>query len=49
MVADTTITLPQLLHEKLKMIADHRSCSMNVLVSTALAHWLAEKGAVRLE
>ena len=28
--------------------ADERDSSMNILVNTALAHWLAKKGALRL-
>lgn len=49
MVRDTTISIPRLLHKKLKKIADDRDSSMNILVNTALAHWLAKKGALRLE
>ena len=48
MVRDTTITMPRVLHKKLKRIADERDSSMNILVNTALAHWLAKKGALRL-
>src|SRR5262249_13115250 len=48
MVRDTTITMPRLLHKKLKKSADERDISMNILVNTALAHWLAKKGALRL-
>jgi hypothetical protein len=48
MVRDTTITMPRALHKKLKKIADDRDSSMNILVNTALAHWLAKKGALRL-
>ena len=48
MVRDTTITMPRVLHKKLKKIADDRDSSMNILVNTALAHWLARKGALRL-
>jgi hypothetical protein len=49
MVRDTTISMPRLLHKKLKKIADERDSSMNILVNTGLAHWLAKKGALRLE
>ena len=35
MVRDTTITMPRLLHKRLKMIADDRDSSMNILVNTA--------------
>jgi hypothetical protein len=48
MVRDTTITMPRVLHKKVKKIADDRTSSMNILVNTALAHWLARKGALRL-
>src|ERR1017187_5374974 len=48
MVRDTTISMPRVLHKKLKKIADERGSSMNILVNTALAHWLAKKGALRL-
>jgi hypothetical protein len=48
MVRDTTITMPRVLHKKLKKIADGRNSSMNILVNTALAHWLAKRGALRL-
>ena len=48
MVADTTISMPRALHEKLKKIAEERRTSMNIVVNTALAHWLAGKGALRL-
>jgi predicted transcriptional regulator len=43
MVRDTTITMPRSLHTKLKQIADSRDSSMNIMVNTALAHWLARK------
>jgi hypothetical protein len=48
MVRDTTITMPRRLHKKLKKIAEDRESSMNILVNTALAHWLAKRGALRL-
>ena len=48
MVRDTTITMPRVLHKKLKKIADDRDSSMNILVNTALAHWLAKKGSVAI-
>lgn len=48
MVRDTTISMPRTLHKKLKKIAEDRDTSMNILVNTALAHWLAKKGALRL-
>ena len=48
MVRDTTITMPRTLHKRLKVIASDRTSSMNILVNTALAHWLAKKGTLRL-
>lgn len=48
MVRDTTITMPRALHKKLKKISTDRGTSMNILVNTALAHWLAKKGALKL-
>jgi Na+/phosphate symporter len=48
MVRDTTISMTRSLHKKLKKIADDRNTSMNILVNTALAHWLAKKGALKL-
>lgn len=48
MVADTTISMPRLLHKRLKKVAEDRETSMNIVVNTALAHWLAGKGALRL-
>ncbi|MBX7135092.1 MAG: hypothetical protein K1X67_20695 [Fimbriimonadaceae bacterium] len=48
MVRDTTITIPRVVHKKLKKISTERETSMNILVNTALAHWLAQKGALRL-
>jgi hypothetical protein len=48
MVRDTTISVPPALHGKLKTLADDRESSINVLVNTALAHWLAKKGNIRL-
>lgn len=48
MVRDTTISMTRGLHKKLKKIADDRGTSMNILVNTGLAHWLASKGALKL-
>jgi hypothetical protein len=39
----TTVGLPPPLHAQLKALAKARNVSMNVLVNTALAHWLARK------
>jgi hypothetical protein len=48
MVRDTTITMPRALHRRLREIADDRATSMNILVNTALAHWLAGKDLLKL-
>jgi len=48
MVRDTTISFPRQLHKNLKRIAKERNTSMNILVNTGLAHWLAKKGAIAL-
>lgn len=48
MVRDTTITIPRALHKKLKKTADERATSMNIIVNTGLAHWLAAKGEIKL-
>ena len=48
MVRDTTITIPRTLHKKLKKTSTDRETSMNILVNTALAHWLSKKGALKL-
>ena len=48
MVADTTISMPRALHKKLKKVADDRDSSMNIVVNSGLAHWLAKKGLLRL-
>ena len=48
MVADTTISMPPALHKKLKRTAAERHSSMNIVVNTGLAHWLAKQGLLRL-
>jgi hypothetical protein len=48
MVRDTTITIPRATHKKIKKIAEDRDSSMDIMVNTALAHWLAGKGALKL-
>src|SRR5258708_34251597 len=48
MVRDTTVTLPKVLHKKLKKLSQKRNSSMNIMVNTALAHCLAQKGALKL-
>jgi hypothetical protein len=48
MVRDTTISLPRPLHRKLQKIAKDRGSSMNIVVNTGLAYWLAAKGNIQL-
>ena len=48
MVRDTTISMPVRIHKEIKKLADERGTSMNIAANTALAHWLAAKGAIRL-
>ncbi len=48
MTRDTTISMPPALHDKLKTLAGDRESSMNILVNTALAHWLAKRGNLKL-
>ena len=45
----TTTGLPIPIHSKLKSLAGSRNTSMNVLVNTAVAHWLAGKNLIRRE
>lgn len=49
LVPDTTISLPRSLHKKMRALSKDRSASMNILVSTALGHWLAKQGKLKLE
>jgi hypothetical protein len=44
----TTIGLPPAIHSKLKSLAKSRNTSMNVMINTAVAHWLAGKKIIRL-
>jgi hypothetical protein len=44
----TTIGMPIPVHSKLKFLAKSRNASMNALVNTAVAHWLARKNIIRL-
>ena len=44
----TTIGLPATVHAHLKSLAKARNTSMNVMVNTAVAHWLAGKKIIRL-
>ncbi len=48
MVRDTTITLSKGLHRRVKEVAEERGTSMNIMVSSALAHWLAGRGTLKL-
>lgn len=48
MVRDTTITISRALHKHLKQVAEDRETSMNIVVNTGLAHWLAAKGLLKL-
>jgi hypothetical protein len=44
----TTIALPPDIHDQLKALAKSRSASMNIMVNTAVAHWLAAQKVIRL-
>ena len=44
----TTVTLPAETHKKLKRLAKKRATSMNVMVNTAIAHWLSQKNLLKL-
>ena len=44
----TTVALPPAIHDHLKSLAKTRSASMNIMVNTAVAHWLAAKKVIRL-
>jgi len=47
-IPTTTVALPKSIHAALKALAKTRATSMNVLVNTAVAHWLAGKNIIRL-
>jgi hypothetical protein len=47
-IPTTTVALPKSIHAALKALAKTRATSMNVLVNTAVAHWLAAKNIIRL-
>ena len=47
-MSTTMIGLPATIHTHLKNLAKARNASMNVMVNTAVAHWLAEKNIIRL-
>ena len=44
----TMISIPTKVHAALKALSKTRTASMNVLVNTAVAHWLAGKGIIKL-
>jgi hypothetical protein len=44
----TMISIPTKVHAALKALSKTRAASMNVLVNTAVAHWLAGKGIIKL-
>ena len=44
----TMISMPPAIHTHLKDLAKARNTSMNVMVNTAIAHWLAGKKIIRL-
>ena len=47
-IVPTMISLPTKVHAALKALSKTRTASMNVLVNTAVAHWLAGKGIIKL-
>jgi hypothetical protein len=47
-MSTTMIGLPPTIHKHLKDLAQSRRTSMNVIVNTAIAHWLAGKKIIRL-
>ncbi len=47
-IPTTTVVLPKSIHANLKAISKNRNTSMNVLVNTAVAYWLAGKNIIRL-
>ena len=47
-LSTTTVALPPPLHDHLKALAKTRGASMNVMVNTAVAHWLAARKVIRL-
>jgi hypothetical protein len=48
MVRDATITVPRLLHKKLKKVAYDQESSMNRLVNAALVHLACQEVGLRL-
>jgi hypothetical protein len=47
-LTSTTVALPPTIHDHLKTLAKTRNASMNIMVNTAVAHWLAAKKIIRL-
>ena len=47
-MSTTTLALPPQLHARIKALAKDRNASMNEIVNTAIAHWLAAKKLIRL-
>ena len=47
-IPTTTVALLKSIHADLKAISKTRQTSMNVLVNTAVAYWLAGKNIIRL-
>ena len=47
-MSTTMVGVPPLIHKHLKDLAKARNTSMNVMVNTAIAHWLAGKKIIRL-
>ena len=47
-VGETCVMLPESVLRTLKKTAKDRETSLNALVNTAVAHWLAAKKAIRL-
>jgi hypothetical protein len=47
-MSTTMVSLPLAAHTNLKDLAKARNTSMNVMVNTAIAHWLAGKKIIRL-
>jgi hypothetical protein len=44
-----TILIPPKIHKKLVGASKQRDVSMNTLINTALVHWLAEQGDVKIK
>lgn len=44
-----TIQIPMKIRDKLVVVSKKRRVSMNTLINTALVHWLAEQGDVKIK